>query len=128
MMELHSSSSVSHLITCMCMHACILSRSVMSDSLWPYGLYPTRFLCPWDSPGKNTRVSFHSHSKGSPWPRDRNWVTCIGRQMFYHWGTWEARSHSQLIELWVDITKQRNQGRKPIPLGITPLKGQYLYV
>ena len=33
---------------------CLLSHSVVSDSLWPHGLYPARFLCPWDSPGKNT--------------------------------------------------------------------------
>ena len=25
----------------------------MSNSLRPYGLSPTRILCPWDSPGKN---------------------------------------------------------------------------
>ena len=30
--------------------------SVMSDSLWPHWLWPTRFLCPWNSPGKNTGV------------------------------------------------------------------------
>ena len=35
------------------------SRSVMSDSLRPCGLQPTRLLCPWDSPGKNTGVSCH---------------------------------------------------------------------
>ena len=28
----------------------------MSDSLQPHGLQPIRLLCPWDSPGKNTRV------------------------------------------------------------------------
>ena len=28
----------------------------MSDSLRPHGLQPTRLLCPWDSPGKNTGV------------------------------------------------------------------------
>ena len=28
----------------------------MSDSLWPYGLYIAKLLCPWDSPGKNTGV------------------------------------------------------------------------
>ena len=28
----------------------------MSDSLWPHGLYPTRLLCPWNFPGKNTGV------------------------------------------------------------------------
>ena len=25
----------------------VLSHSVMSDSLWPHGLQPTRLLCPW---------------------------------------------------------------------------------
>ena len=38
---------------------CMLSRSVLSDSLRPQGLQPTRLLCPWDSPGKNTRVGCH---------------------------------------------------------------------
>ena len=32
----------------------------MSDSLKPHGLQPTRLLCPWISPGKNTGVSCHS--------------------------------------------------------------------
>ena len=32
------------------------SCSVVSDSLRPHGLQPTRLLCPWDSPGKNTGV------------------------------------------------------------------------
>ena len=36
------------------------SRSVVSDSLRPYGLYPTRLLPPWDSPGKSTRLPFPS--------------------------------------------------------------------
>ena len=31
----------------------------VSNSLWPYGLYPTRLLCPWDFPGKNTGASCH---------------------------------------------------------------------
>ena len=28
--------------------------SVLSESLQPHGLQPSRLLCPWDSPGKNT--------------------------------------------------------------------------
>ena len=28
--------------------------------LWPHGLQPTRFLCPWNSPGKNTGVGCHA--------------------------------------------------------------------
>ena len=33
--------------------------SVVSDSVQPHGLQPTRLLCPWDSPGKNTGVGCH---------------------------------------------------------------------
>ena len=36
------------------------SRSVVSDSLRPHGLQPTRLLCPWDFPGKNTGVGCYS--------------------------------------------------------------------
>ena len=35
------------------------SRSVVSDSWWPHGLQPTRFLRPWDFPGKSTGVGCH---------------------------------------------------------------------
>ena len=37
----------------------MLSHSVISDSLQPHGLLPTRLLCPWDFPGKNTEVACH---------------------------------------------------------------------
>ena len=33
--------------------------SVVSDSLQPHGLQPTRLPSPWDSPGKNTGVGCH---------------------------------------------------------------------
>ena len=33
---------------------CMLSHSVMSDSLQPRGLQIARLLCPWDFSGKNT--------------------------------------------------------------------------
>ena len=36
-----------------------VSPSVVSDSLRSHGLSPTRLLCPWDSPGKNTGVGSH---------------------------------------------------------------------
>ena len=35
---------------------CVFSCSVLSDSWQPYGLQPTRLLCLWDIPGKNTGV------------------------------------------------------------------------
>ena len=37
-----------------------VSRLVVSDSLWPYGLYYTRLLCPWSAPGKNPGVGSQS--------------------------------------------------------------------
>ena len=35
--------------------------SVMSESMWPYWLWPARFLCPWDSPGKNYLSHITTH-------------------------------------------------------------------
>ena len=47
------------LIKLMCVCVC----SVVSNSLRPYGLSPFRLLCPWDSPGNNTRVGCLSFSQ-----------------------------------------------------------------
>ena len=52
------------------------SRSVMSYSLRPHGLYS-----PWKSPGQNTGVGSLS-SRGSSQPRDRNQVSCIADGVF----------------------------------------------
>ena len=44
---------------------CVFShRSIMSNSLLPCGLWPTRVLCPWGSPGKNTGVGCHALCQG----------------------------------------------------------------
>ena len=39
--------------------------SVVSDFFRPHGLQPTRLLCPWNSPGKDTGVCIHSLLQGS---------------------------------------------------------------
>ena len=46
--------TISYCISYLLSMLCMLSRSVMFDSLGPYGLQPARLLCPWDSPSKNT--------------------------------------------------------------------------
>ena len=33
-----------------------------------------------------------SSSRASSWPRDRTHISCIGRQILYHWGTREAHA------------------------------------
>ena len=45
---------------CLCiLRVCMLSHSVVSDSLQPHGLEPTRLFSPLDFPSKNTRVDCH---------------------------------------------------------------------
>ena len=38
--------------------------SVVFNSLWSHGLYPTRLLCPLNSPGRNTGVGSYSLIQG----------------------------------------------------------------
>ena len=41
------------------LQVCMLSHSVVSDSLWLFGLWPSSLLCSLDFSGKNTGVSCH---------------------------------------------------------------------
>ena len=43
----------------------MLSCPVVSDSLQPQGLYPTRLLCPCNFPGKNAGEGCHSQPQGT---------------------------------------------------------------
>ena len=43
-------------ITCGC-SVCVFTQSYLT--LWPHGLWPARLLCPWNFPGKNTRMGCH---------------------------------------------------------------------
>ena len=43
---------------------CCASHSVVSNSLWPQVLEPTRLLCLWNSPGQTTGVGCHSLLQG----------------------------------------------------------------
>ena len=55
-----------------------VNHSVVSDSLWPQGLWPARLFCPWDSPGKNTRVGCHLPPPGGlPDPRIKPKSLCL---------------------------------------------------
>ena len=76
--------SNSHYILYMCMLNC----SVMSNSLWSHGLSPTRLLCPWDSPGKNTGVGCHFLLQGIFLTEGSNQGGCspaLQADFFYHW-------------------------------------------
>ena len=60
---------------CVCLHACVCS--VISDRLWPHGLYPARFLCPWNFPGKNPGAGFHFLFNGIFLNQNQTWVTHV---------------------------------------------------
>ena len=74
--------------------ACVRAKPLQScPTLWPYGPYPTRLLCLWDSPGKNTGVSCHTLLQGNlpdpgsnPYPS----VSRIGRWVLYRGAIREA--------------------------------------
>ena len=52
-------------LECVCVCVCVcVSFSVMSNSLEPHELQPTRPLCPWNSTSKNTRVGCYSLFQG----------------------------------------------------------------
>ena len=76
----------------MCVCCACSATAVVSDSLWLYGLWPTRLLCPWDSPGKNTGVGCHASSRGSSWTRDWTRVSCISciTSRLFSWAIGEA--------------------------------------
>ena len=49
-----------------------------------HGLQPTRLLCPWDSPGKNTGVGCHSHLQRIFLTQRWNVGLLYCRQSLYH--------------------------------------------
>ena len=61
-----------------------VSCSVMSDSLWAYGLKPARLLCPWNFPGKNTGGGWHSLLQGIFLTQGSNPGLLYGRQILSH--------------------------------------------
>ena len=68
----------------------VLSRSVVSNSLRPHGLWHARLLYPWGSPGKNTGGGCHALLQGifpiqGSNPPSR--AFCIGRRCLIHKAT-----------------------------------------
>ena len=60
------------------------SCSVVSYSLQPHGLKPTRLLCPWNSPGRIIEVGSHSLLQGIFLTQGPNPGILNFRQILYH--------------------------------------------
>ena len=68
--------------------------------LQPYGLEPSRFLCPWDFPGKNTRVGSHFLFQEIFLTQGLNLGLRPCRRILCHL-SWSQGPHSQKKELQV---------------------------
>ena len=83
-----------HELARLCLYNSLLSlwfsHWVVSDFLRPHGLYPTRLLCPWDSPGKNTGVGCHFLLQSIFPSRGSNLRLLLLRWVLYCWATWEV--------------------------------------
>ena len=55
---LRSNTATHCLVSALTLYVCV-SHPAVSNFLRPHGLQPTRLLCPWNSPGKNTGVGYH---------------------------------------------------------------------
>ena len=49
-----------------------------------------------------------SSSRGSSQPRDQSWVSCVGRHILCHWGTWEVQSDMYSHTVCSRRTEQEN--------------------
>ena len=68
---------------------CLITKSCLIP-LGPHGLQPTRFLCPWAFPGKNTGASCHFLPQGIFLTQELNLHLLHCRQILYRWPTGEA--------------------------------------
>ena len=66
------------------------SHSVMSSSLWPYGLYS-----PWNSPGQSTGVGCLSFLRRSSWPRNWTQVSHIAGGLFTNYSCYNKLPQNQ---------------------------------
>ena len=62
----------------------VLSHSLVSNSLQPRGLSPTRLPCPWDFPGQDVGVGCHSLLQGIFPTQGSNVGLLHRRQILYH--------------------------------------------
>ena len=79
----------------------VCGRLVMSDSLWPHGLQPTRLLCPWNLPGKSFEVGCHSLPQKISPTQGLNPGILHCRQILYHCATWNSVNSIEL-PFWLE--------------------------
>ena len=87
-----------------------VSHSVMSDSLRSHGPQPTRLLCPWDSPGKNTGMGCHFLLQEIFLSQGANLSLQYCRQILYHLSYREGRQkrRGMILLFYLNIETQNH--------------------
>ena len=86
-----------------------VSHLVMSDFLQPHGLWPTRLLCPWDSPGRNTWVGCHAILQGIFLTKGSNlYLLCL-----LHWQADALPLHHHSSEGQLLVSRQTTETAGP---------------
>ena len=80
--------------------------SVMSNSMWPYGLWPARLFCPWDFPGKHTGVGCHFLLQGI-------FLTQGSNLCFLHWQADSLPLDHQGSCAWTYPHNRKMGGKEP---------------
>ena len=79
--------TMGYVCVCVCVCVCACACPVMSNSLWPHGLQPSRLLCHGILQTRLLECIAISFSRESSWSRDwtcGSWVSCIGRQILHY--------------------------------------------
>ena len=85
-------------------HSVAKSQTQLRGWAHAHGLKPVRFLCPWDSLGKDIALACHFLLQGM-FLIQGSWVSCIGRRILYHWAISEVKwKWKSLSHVWLFVT------------------------
>ena len=103
-----------------CNKQSVFSHSVISNSLQPCGLWPARFLCPWDFPGKITRKGcYFLFQRTFPTQGLNQHLLCLLHWQvgFLHCTTWEASvSKESMAFHWMSHSGKKEEDFPPVRL------------
>ena len=81
-----------------------LNWMLSCPTLWPHRLQPTRFLCPWNSPDRNTGVGHHFLLQGILPTQGSNPALCFPKASLIFCCHWSLSGASETLDLnWTRI-------------------------
>ena len=101
---------------CLVVRACTLRHSVVSDSLQPMDCSPAGSSVHRLLQARILEWVAMPSSGWSSWPRDQTCLSCIpwiGRQILYHWATWEGHLSGHYPSIRRPWTTRQEQRQSP---------------